>query len=105
MKWRWLVIWPLAALSACDHTNSRAEDEKKAWAYCLFELDKIEAIRGRNLDDLDKGNAVARNQFMMDCLWTKNAAPSLEHISDMGDYKGGAQSRSSHDISLNNGKR
>lgn len=28
------------------------------WSKCIFELDKIEAIRGRNLDDLDAGTQV-----------------------------------------------
>lgn len=101
-------------LSACNAkaentTESKTKEnghvDELAWSKCLFELDKIEAIRGRNLDDLDKGDSIARNQFMMDCLATLREFPTFEQLEDMGRYKASKMTRNANDISLNNGKR
>ena len=85
------LLLALTALSGCSYLA--AEDEgavkaeaRKVWTQCLFELDKVEAIRGRNLDDLNRGGAVARNQFLMDCLATRDVL-SLEIVQEMSRYK------------------
>jgi len=92
-------------LSACQASDNHEAAAKQAWSKCLFELDKIEAVRGRNLDDLDKGGSVARNQFMMDCLAVEGAGPTLDQISEMSSYAVAKKNRSPSDMSLNNGKR
>lgn len=76
-----------------------------AWWKCIFELDKIEAIRGRNLDDLDKGLTSARNQFMMDCMTANNAAIKFEHLSEMSTYLAAKEKRKPSDMTLNSGDR
>lgn len=91
--------------SAAEAQLTKEKSAREAWAKCLFELDKIEAIRGRNLDDLNKGIAVARNQFMVDCLNVEKAGPTLEQLSEMSQYAAESEKRASSDMSLNNGKR
>ena len=111
-----LIIGLMAvALSGCSkpewfQTNSKEQksneiEAKVAWRQCVFELDKIEAIRGRNLDDLNKGLSVARNQFLMDCLASKTNELLHEQVMNMTKYASPAQSRSRSpdDISLNAG--
>lgn len=74
--------------------------EKKAWAECVFELDKIEIIHGRNLDDLDDGNTSARNQFMVDCLAARDA-PAMGKMGDFAKYLDGRDSRRPRDMMIN----
>jgi len=76
-----------------------------AWSKCIFELDKIEAIRGRNLDDLDKGLTSARNQFMMDCVTAQDAAVTFAQIDEMNRYLAQRDERKPADMTLNSGDR
>lgn len=105
MNRNWISLLSVFAISACHAPNNDEAAAKRAWTKCLFELDKIEAARGRNLDDLDKGGSVARNQFMMDCLAVEDAGPTLDQISEMSSYAVAKKGRVLSDMSLNNGKR
>lgn len=120
MNRNWIILLAAVATSACqkaDGSSVGAKDvatedaaandvvAKRAWAKCIFELDKIEATRGRNLDDLDKGGSVARNQFMMDCLNVEFGSVTMDQLDEMERYKSGRAKRSPSDMSLNNGKR
>lgn len=108
------VLLALTALSGCslkpaqDEGTAKLEDLKaearKAWAQCLFELDKVEAIRGRNLDDLNLGGSVARNQFMIDCMATTDAVISPELLLEMSRYAANKE-RSPSNMNLNSGTR
>jgi len=108
------LLLALAALSGCslqpahDEGTKKPEDLKlearKAWAECLFELDKVEAVRGRNLDDLNLGLSVARNQFMVDCLAATDAVISPELIEELGKYAANKR-RLPSDLNLNSGTR
>lgn len=60
---------------------------KQAWWECKFELGKLEALRGRNLDDLNQRGAVAASQFLMDCMTSKNQPILPEMLDEMGKYK------------------
>ena len=105
MDCRWIVILTALLAGACESGHSAKLGAKAAWASCLFELDKVEAIRGRNLDDLNKGGTNARNQFMMDCMWTHGQAPQLDQLRDMSEYLARTKDRLPGDLNLNNGKR
>ena len=105
MNLRIVILLLAVATGACRFDGKRNADAKKAWAKCIFELDKVEAVRGRNLDDLDKGFSVARNQFMGDCLWAQHEEFTTEQMKEMSDYAATKQNRTPNDISLNNGKR
>jgi hypothetical protein len=76
-----------------------------AWSKCIFELDKIEAIRGRNLDDFDRGITSARNQFMMDCITAQDAAVTFPQLDEMNRYLRQRDRRKPSDIMLNSGDR
>lgn len=93
------------ALLGCQNENRENAKANAAWAKCTFELDKIEALRGRNLDDLDKGGSVARNQFLMNCLAVEGAGPTVDQISEMSTYAANKAKRSTNDVSLNSGER
>jgi hypothetical protein len=114
MKKRGLVVFSALSsllLCSCEAKDSTkfayASKSDEAWAECMFELDKIEAIRGRNLDDLNRGISVARNQFLVDCMSAKAAVISPDQFSDLGNYSGPSQSaqRNAADINLTNGRR
>ena len=107
------MLMALTVLSGCSLKPAQEEgvvkleelkvEARKAWAQCLFELDKVEAIRGRNLDDLNLGGSVARNQFMMDCLSAKQVLhPEL--VVEMSRYAG-KKGRSPREMNLNSGTR
>jgi hypothetical protein len=108
-----IVCGAALGLAACQMGEDVSSDTKivddantsKAWSECLFELDKVESIRGRNLDDLNKGQFIARNQFLVDCMSAKTPKFLPEHIRNMSTYAGGQPSRSPTDINLNNGRR
>lgn len=104
MKRNWIILLAGIAVSACQWPN-QDKAARQAWAKCIFELDKVEAIRGRNLDDLDKGGSIARNQFMMDCLAVERTGPTMEQLDEMSRYMTEKQKREPSDMSLNNGKR
>ncbi|WP_298287132.1 hypothetical protein [Novosphingobium sp.] len=108
-------------LSSCSPANA-PDDPKKgqttdpnaplhsrnsdlAWSKCIFELVKIEATRGRNLDDLDKGHTSARNQFMMDCVTAQDAAVTSPQLDEMGRYLTQRDKRKPSDMTLNSGDR
>ena len=76
-----------------------------AWSKCIFELDKVEAIRGRNLDDLDKGRTVARNQFILDCLTAHDSAVTWQQTDEMFLYARDKANRKPSDVTLNSGNR
>ena len=108
-----LLLLGLTALSACSSgTDDRGveklealkADARKAWANCLFELDKIEAIRGRNLDDLNVRGSIARNQFMVDCMATTDAIVSPELLAEMSRYAANT-TRKPNDLNLTSGTR
>ncbi len=105
MNRNWIMLLAAMAASACNSPDSEEATARKAWAKCQFELDKIEAIRGRNLDDLDKGLSVARNQFMMDCLNVEFGSVTIDQVTEMSKYANDRKSRAPDDMSLNNGKR
>lgn len=105
MNRNWTILLAGIAVSACQGPMNQDKAAKQAWTKCIFELDKVEAIRGRNLDDLDKGGTVARNQFMMDCLAVENAGPTMEQLVELNRYMTEKQKREPSDMSLNNGKR
>lgn len=65
------ILTSAIALNACTETTSVSDKTQKFWDECNFELSKIEIVRGRNLDDLNKGIVVARNQFLVDCMAAK----------------------------------
>lgn len=100
-----ILLAALLMLGACRFGGDAKPDPDRAWANCIFELDKVEAVRGRNLDDLDKGLTVARNQFMMDCLWTQHVELTKTQLDDMGNYAASKKDRAPTDVSLNSGKR
>ena len=76
-----------------------------AWAKCIFELDKVEALRGRNLDNLDSGHTSARNQFLMDCMSANDAAIDFKHLDEMSRYLAGRDIRKPNQMTLNSGDR
>ena len=84
----------LVALAGCHgKANNTATEEalgmsspRKAWWQCKFELGKLEALHGRNLDDFNRGIAVAENQFLMDCMTSKDQPISPEMTDEMGKY-------------------
>ena len=79
---------------------------KVAWRNCLFELDKVEAIRGRNLNDLNRGSAVARNQFLMDCMGATADEITKDQLDEMAAYARQSDASKNTDptsINLNNG--
>lgn len=107
------MLIALTVLSGCDSKQAQTEEAiipegekeaRKAWADCLFELDKIEAIRGRNLDDLNARGSVARNQFMVDCMAATEAVISPELIEEMSRYAS-SKASSPRDMNLNSGTR
>jgi len=74
------ILISAIALNACTETTSVSDKTQKFWHECNFELSKVEIVRGRNLDDLNKGIAVARNQFLVDCMASKTTQlPSYIH--------------------------
>lgn len=75
------------------------------WAKCIFELDKIEALRSRNLDDLDVGQTSARNQFLMDCMSANDAAIDFKHLDEMSRYLVGRDKGKPNQMTLNSGDR
>lgn len=107
------ILVALVVLSGCSKFAQKSDDAtrsdekaqaRKAWANCLFELDKVEAIRGRNLDDLNLGGSVARNQFLVDCMATTEGNLTPELISEMGNYAA-KKDRRAIEMSLNTGTR
>lgn len=108
------ILFAFTALSGCEPRPVQVEEAvtpndvkshaRKAWAKCLFELDKVEALRGRNLDDLNSSGAVARNQFMMDCFSATDATLTPELLEEMGRYAANNE-RSPSDTNLNSGTR
>ncbi len=107
------MLLAFTALSGCSLMPAQDEgiaklkdlkaEARKAWAQCLFELDKVEAIRGRNLDDLNLGGSVARNQFMVDCLSADEALhPKL--VVEMSRYAA-KKGRLPNEMNLNSGTR
>jgi hypothetical protein len=76
-----------------------------SWSKCIFELDKIEALRGRNLDDLDAGYTSARNQFLTDCMAANDAAREFKHLDEMSRYLAGREKRKPNEMTLNSGDR
>ena len=106
------ILAAFAALSGCSNVSNSKEAEtvdvdaqaREAWWRCVFELDKVEAIRGKNLDDLNTRGSVARNQFMMDCVTAEGATLTPELLQEMNEYAAQA-GRAPTDISLNSGTR
>jgi hypothetical protein len=105
---RLAIIGAALALTGCakPEKDDKAEGQL-AWRQCMFELDKIEAIRGRNLDDLNRGMGVARNQFLMDCMASRTSILLPEHLDDMMRYAAPARAKLSPpaELNLNNGTK
>jgi hypothetical protein len=98
----------IASLSACSPDPDRPLHENPkdlAWSKCIFELDKIEALRGRNLDDLDVGLTSARNQFLMDCMSAHDTAIDFKHLDEMSAYLAQRDKRAPGNMTLNSGDR
>lgn len=95
----------LILVSGCHRNSSQGDPPlglsapQKAWWECKLDLGKIEALRGRNLDDLNQGGAVARNQFLMDCMTAKDEPISLAMLDEMTKYA--AIKRKSSDVRFN----
>lgn len=104
---RYLVASGLAILSGCSESTGTSKDSlglprsKQAYYECKFDLAKIEAIRGRNLDDLNRGVAIARNQFLADCMAAKNQFIPDGGLEDQMAYTGKTQGRKPNEIRLN----
>lgn len=96
---------PVAEATMDPNTPLHETKSDLAWSKCIFELDKIEAIRGRNLDDLDKGLTSARNQFMMDCVTAEDAVVTFPQLDEMNRYLTKRDQRKSADMTLNSGDR
>lgn len=101
---------PPSANDNIPPTSASAENDllptKVAWRKCQFELDKVEAVRGRNLDDLNRGMAVARNQFLMDCMGATADEMTKEQFDEMAAYARRSDASKNSDptyTSLNNG--
>jgi hypothetical protein len=102
----WLAVCLALASCAPDPDRPLHEDARDlAWSKCIFELDKIEALRGRNLDDLDNGHTSARNQFLMDCMSGNDAAIDFKHLDEMSRYLAGRDKRKPNEMTLNSGDR
>jgi hypothetical protein len=100
---RLFIILAVVFLAGCSESQGTPKDpsSKQAWNDCKFELAKIEAIRGRNLDDLNRGIAVARNQFLNDCMATKNQSIPAGGVEDAAAYAAAANVRKPNEIRLN----
>ena len=106
------ILAAFAVLSGCSNVTKANEENtadvdtqaREAWSRCVVELDKVEAVRGRNLDDLNARGSVARNQFMMDCITAEGATLTPELLEEMGRYAAQA-GRAPTDMSLNSGTR
>lgn len=106
------ILAALAVLSGCSRptpaddakTSDVKAQARTAWTRCLFELDKVEVIRGRNLDDLNLRGSVARNQFMMDCMSAAEATVTPELLLEMTSYAA-KKERGPSDMNLNSGMR
>ena len=94
------ILTSAIALNACTKTPSASDDTAKFWHECNFELSKVEAVRGRNLDDLNKGIAIARNQFLVDCMISKTPKLLPYMMEDMSSYAKD-KSRQPSDITSN----
>lgn len=94
------IITSAIALNACTETTSAPDKTQRFWDECNFELSKVEIIRGRNLDDLNKGIAVARNQFLVDCMASKTDQLPPYIIEDLTRYAKD-KSRQSSDVTTN----
>lgn len=102
------VLVVATALAGCKPQAAASGNgllpSKVAWRKCLFELDKVEAIRGRNLNDLNRGSAVARNQFLMDCMGAMADELTWEQIDEMSEYAFRSKKSDPALLNLNNGK-
>ena len=105
-----LFLAMLMVVSGCSDKSSpeQALDQSGsdlAWSKCIFELDKIEALRGRNLDDLDIGLSSARNQFMLDCMTAHDAPITVSQTLEMAKYAVDKEKRNAKNMTLNSGNR
>jgi hypothetical protein len=80
------ILTSAIALNACTETTSASDKTQRFWDECNFELSKVEIVRGRNLDDLNKGIAVARNQFLVDCMASKTPKFLPHMMEDLSRY-------------------
>ena len=94
------IITSAFVLNACTETSPEPEDTQRFWDQCNFELSKVEIARGRNLDDLNKGIAVARNQFLVDCMASKTPKFLPHMMEDLSRYAKD-KSRQPSDITTN----
>ncbi len=93
------IITSAIALNACAETTSASDETQRFWDQCNFELSKVEIVRGRNLDDLNKGT-IARNQFLVDCMASKTPKLPSYIIEDLTRYAKD-KSRQSSDVTTN----
>lgn len=106
MIYRNLLLWGTVVLASCSASDDKMKHTDRSWSKCIFELDKVEAIRGRNLDDLDNGYTSARNQFMMDCMASFGDAPTGKYFDELSKYKANLDGKHKpHDMTLNSGVR
>ena len=93
------IVTSAIALNACTETTSVSDETQRFWYECNFELSKVEIVRGRNLDDLNKGT-IARNQFLVDCMASKTTKLPMYVIEDLTRYAKD-KSRQPSDITTN----
>ena len=79
------IITFAIALNACAETKYTSDETQTFWDQCNFELSKVEIVRGRNLDDLNKGT-IARNQFLVDCMASKTPELPSYIVEDLVRY-------------------